>query len=183
MDSSSSAAIATEANRLIIGLGGPHGHRPQPRPRVPVVRRVKRLGRPRASTGSTRSTASEDALRVRNFETGTLPHAGEKNADGKVTHARVAARQPSKVNDRDGNPIEISAIVVWKVVDTAERCSRSTTTRTSSTCRPSRRCETWRRRHPYDSEDHEVSLRGNAAEVCEQLKTTSRSGWRRPASR
>jgi regulator of protease activity HflC (stomatin/prohibitin superfamily) len=25
-------------------------------------------------------------------------------------------------------------------------------------------------RHPYDSEDHEVSLRGNTAEVCEQLK-------------
>jgi regulator of protease activity HflC (stomatin/prohibitin superfamily) len=25
-------------------------------------------------------------------------------------------------------------------------------------------------RHPYDSEDHETSLRGNTAEVCEQLK-------------
>ena len=25
-----------------------------------------------------------------------------------------------KVNDRDGNPVEIAAVVVWRVVDTAE---------------------------------------------------------------
>lgn len=37
------------------------------------------------------------SLRVRNFESGKL-----------------------KVNDFDGNPIEIAAVVVWKVVDTAE---------------------------------------------------------------
>ena len=37
------------------------------------------------------------SLRVRNFETGKL-----------------------KVNDKRGNPIEIAAVVVWKVVDTAE---------------------------------------------------------------
>jgi regulator of protease activity HflC (stomatin/prohibitin superfamily) len=37
------------------------------------------------------------SLRVRNFESGKL-----------------------KVNDLDGNPIEIGAIVVWQVVDTAE---------------------------------------------------------------
>ena len=37
------------------------------------------------------------SLRVRNFETSKL-----------------------KVNDQDGNPIEIAAVVVWKVVDTAE---------------------------------------------------------------
>ena len=37
------------------------------------------------------------SLRVRNFESGKL-----------------------KVNDLDGNPIEIAAVVVWKVVDTAE---------------------------------------------------------------
>src|SRR5690606_27304161 len=37
------------------------------------------------------------SLRVRNFESGKL-----------------------KVNDSDGNPIEIGAIVVWQVVDTAE---------------------------------------------------------------
>ena len=39
--------------------------------------------------------------RVRNFETGKL-----------------------KVNDHDGNPIEIAAVVVWKVTDTAEAAER-----------------------------------------------------------
>src|SRR5262245_27104880 len=37
------------------------------------------------------------SMRVRNFESAKL-----------------------KVNDHDGNPIEIAAVVVWKVVDTAE---------------------------------------------------------------
>src|SRR3954451_12743847 len=37
------------------------------------------------------------SLRIRNFESGKL-----------------------KVNDNDGNPIEIAAVVVWQVVDTAE---------------------------------------------------------------
>jgi regulator of protease activity HflC (stomatin/prohibitin superfamily) len=37
------------------------------------------------------------SLRVRNFESGKL-----------------------KVNDFDGNPVEIAAVVVWRVVDTAE---------------------------------------------------------------
>src|SRR4051812_3313210 len=43
------------------------------------------------------STRRRVSLRVRNFESGKL-----------------------KVNDQDGNPIEIAAVVVWRVVDTAE---------------------------------------------------------------
>ena len=62
------------------------------------------------------------SIRVRNFETAKL-----------------------KVNDHDGNPIEIAAIVVWKVSTPPRRSSRSTTTRTSSTSRPSRPCGTWPR--------------------------------------
>ena len=42
-------------------------------------------------------TKHKVSLRVRNFETTKL-----------------------KVNDIDGNPIEIAAVVVWRVVDTAE---------------------------------------------------------------
>ncbi len=43
------------------------------------------------------TTRRRVSLRVRNFESSRL-----------------------KVNDRDGNPIEIAAVVVWRVVDTAE---------------------------------------------------------------
>src|SRR5690606_32430147 len=42
-------------------------------------------------------TKKSVSLRVRNFESGRL-----------------------KVNDNEGNPIEIAAVVVWKVIDTAE---------------------------------------------------------------
>jgi regulator of protease activity HflC (stomatin/prohibitin superfamily) len=61
------------------------------------------------------------SLRIRNFETGSIHTPEQKSAEGKViqkasrTHGR-----PSNVNDRDGNPIEISAVVVWRVVNTAE---------------------------------------------------------------
>ena len=52
----------------------------------------------RACAGPTRSTRKKRiSLRVRNFESAQL-----------------------KVNDNDGNPIEIAAVVVWRVVDTAE---------------------------------------------------------------
>ena len=65
------------------------------------------------------------SLRVRNFETGsrTMP---EMKHQGVVTQERSrSASKPSKVNDRDGNPIEISAVVVWRVIDTAEEhCSK-----------------------------------------------------------
>ena len=43
------------------------------------------------------NTRKRISLRVRNFETDRL-----------------------KVNDLDGNPIEVAAVVVWKVVDTVE---------------------------------------------------------------
>ena len=59
------------------------------------------------------------SVRVRNFETNRL-----------------------KVNDTDGNPVEIAAIVVWQVADTAGRRTPSTTTRTSSPSRPSPHCAT-----------------------------------------
>jgi regulator of protease activity HflC (stomatin/prohibitin superfamily) len=45
----------------------------------------------------TLTTRREASLRVRNFESSKL-----------------------KVNDHDGNPIEIAAVVVWRVVETAE---------------------------------------------------------------
>jgi hypothetical protein len=53
-----------------------------------------------------------------------------------------------KVNDKRGNPIEISAVVVWRVQDTARRCSRWTISRTTCACRPRPRCATWPRSSP-----------------------------------
>ena len=81
------------------------------------------------------------SLRVQTFETGVLDSPETKNAAGVVVSAASRSRQPSKVNDRDGTPIEISAVVVYRVVNAAEavfqvdncaawRASTATTART-----------------------------------------------------
>src|SRR5262245_55760592 len=60
------------------------------------------------------------SLRVQTFETGQMDTAEQKDAHGKVLVAAQRHRHPSKVNDKDGTPIEIAAVVVWRVVNTAE---------------------------------------------------------------
>lgn len=60
------------------------------------------------------------SLRVRTFETGSHTSGPVVDAQGKVLHEGTRTRHPVKVNDLDGNPVEIAAVVVWRVVDTAE---------------------------------------------------------------
>lgn len=112
------------------------------------------------------------SLRVRNFETGSTTTAEEKNQAGQVIKAasRTSSR-PSKVNDSDGNPIEISAVVVWKVVDTAEALFEVDDYEHFVEVQSEAALRVLASRHPYDSNDGEVSLRGNTTEVCDQLKT------------
>jgi regulator of protease activity HflC (stomatin/prohibitin superfamily) len=59
------------------------------------------------------------SLRVRTFETGVNKTEEKKDAVGNVVVAAGTHRQPLKVNDKDGTPIEISAVVVWRVVNSA----------------------------------------------------------------
>ena len=88
------------------------------------------------------------SLRVRNFESGKL-----------------------KVNDKDGNPIEIAAVVVWRVVDTAEACFQVDNYDNFVHVQSEAALRNLATGHPYDThEEHEMSLRGNTAEVAEQLK-------------
>ena len=60
------------------------------------------------------------SLRVRTFETGVNKTDERRDPMGHVLVAASASRQPLKVNDKDGTPIEIAAVVVWKVVNPAE---------------------------------------------------------------
>ncbi len=75
-----------------------------------------------------------------------------------------------KVNDQRGNPIEIAAVVVWRVKDTAqalfdvEQYESYVTVQTESAIR------TTAAKHPYDAANEgEVSLRGDSAEVNVEL--------------
>lgn len=111
------------------------------------------------------------SLRVRNFETGSKSTPEQKNEQGQVIVARSrTSGAPSKVNDRDGNPIEISAVVVWKVVDTAEALFEVDDYEHFVEVQSESALRAMAARYPYDSEDHEISLRGSTEEISERLK-------------
>lgn len=112
------------------------------------------------------------SLRIRNFETGSFSSPQEKDAaTGRVLRERSrSAGRPSKVNDRDGNPIDISAIVVWKVIDTAEALFQVDDYEDFVAVQSEAALRNLATRYPYDSDDHEVSLRGSTPEICDRLR-------------
>lgn len=111
------------------------------------------------------------SLRVRNFETGSTTTPERKDAAGNViTHKERSHGRPSKVNDRDGNPIEISAVVVWKVVNTAEAMFEVDDYEDFVSVQSEAALRAMASRYPYDSEDHETSLRGSTQEISDQLQ-------------
>ncbi len=111
------------------------------------------------------------SLRVRNFETGSQHTPEQKDAAGKIlTKKGHTGGRPSKVNDRDGNPVDISAVVVWRVVDTAEALFEVDDYEDYVRVQTDAALRILASRHPYDSEDHETSLRGSTTEVSDQLK-------------
>jgi regulator of protease activity HflC (stomatin/prohibitin superfamily) len=88
------------------------------------------------------------SLRVRNFETGKL-----------------------KVNDKRGNPVEIGAVVVWRVVDTAEatfqvdNCENYVHVQSESAVRA------LATGYPYDAHvEGEIAFSSHTVEVSAQLK-------------
>ncbi|MEE2937898.1 MAG: SPFH domain-containing protein [Planctomycetota bacterium] len=113
----------------------------------------------------------EVSLRVRNFETGSRTTPAKKH-QGVVTKEKSrSASKPSKVNDHDGNPIEISAVVVWKVIDTAEAPFQFDDFEHFVEVQSEAALRGLATRYPYDiKNDEDVSLRGNTAEICNRLR-------------
>jgi regulator of protease activity HflC (stomatin/prohibitin superfamily) len=77
-----------------------------------------------------------------------------------------------KVNDHDGNPIEIAAIVVWRVVDSAEATFEIEDYRDYVRVQTESAVRNLATLHPYDAhqEEGQLSLRGATAEIAQQLK-------------
>jgi len=89
------------------------------------------------------------SVRVRNFETGRL-----------------------KVNDHDGNPIEIASIVVWKVTDTAEALFEVDDYENFVQVQAESALRNLAMTHPYDThKEDELALRANPVEIANQLRT------------
>jgi regulator of protease activity HflC (stomatin/prohibitin superfamily) len=94
------------------------------------------------------TTRRQVSLKVRNFESGKL-----------------------KVNDHIGNPIEIAAIVVWRVVETAEAVFRVDDYEHFVKVQTESAVRNLATTFPYDAhEEGELSLRGSATEVSHRLK-------------
>ena len=88
------------------------------------------------------------SLRVRNFESSRL-----------------------KVNDSDGNPIEIAAVVVWKVVETAEAVFEVDDFENYVHVQSESALRNLATSYPYDAHDDQmISLRGHTSSVAEHLK-------------
>jgi regulator of protease activity HflC (stomatin/prohibitin superfamily) len=88
------------------------------------------------------------SLRARNFETAKI-----------------------KVNDLDGNPIEIGAVIVWRVIDTAQATFDVESFTSYVQIQAESAMRNLAMHHPYDSHDDEVmSLRGQSEAVAERLR-------------
>jgi regulator of protease activity HflC (stomatin/prohibitin superfamily) len=79
--------------------------------------------------------------------------------------------QKLKVNDHDGNPIEIAAVVVWRVRDTAEALFEVDDYEQFLKVQTEAAIRTLTTSYPYEPHlDRELSLRGNPHEVGQQLQ-------------
>src|SRR5258705_2451859 len=93
-------------------------------------------------------TKKKITMRVRNFESNKL-----------------------KVTDHDGNPIEIGAIVVWRVVDSAEAIFQVDNYDNFVHVQSEAALRNLAVGHPYDAHnDGQMSLRGNTLEIATLLK-------------
>lgn len=87
------------------------------------------------------------SLRVRNFESGKL-----------------------KVNDLDGSPIEIAAVVVWSVVDSAEAVYNVDDYESFVHIQSEAALRAMATSYPYDQhEDGKIALRSHAGEIAKHL--------------
>jgi len=88
------------------------------------------------------------SLRVRNFESGHL-----------------------KVNDRDGNPVEIAAVVVWRIVETAEAVFNVDDYEHFLHVQSEAAVRILATTYPYDAhEEGQISLRLSVAESTDRLR-------------
>ncbi len=109
---------------------------------------------------------------------GTVHKHGLCWANPFYTKRRISVRvrnfetERSKVNDTDGNPIEIASVVVWKVVDTAEACFEVDDYINFVQVQSEAAVRNLATQYPYDTQtDGQLSLRGNTEEIAGQLKT------------
>jgi regulator of protease activity HflC (stomatin/prohibitin superfamily) len=84
--------------------------------------------------------------------------------------ARTLNGEKLKVNDAVGNPIEIAAIIVWKVGDTYNAVFEVEDYEEYVRLQSETAVRHLASTHPYDDDDDSISLRRNTDEISEALK-------------
>jgi hypothetical protein len=109
---------------------------------------------------------------------GTVRTTGLRWVNPFTTRQRVSTRirnhetQTLKVNDADGNPIEMAAVVVWQVEDTAKSVYSVEDARDFVTTQAETAVRHIAGHYPYDARGMDrISLRDSADEVTSQLST------------
>jgi regulator of protease activity HflC (stomatin/prohibitin superfamily) len=111
------------------------------------------------------------SLRVRTLETGMTSTEEVKDAQGRVVRPATQHRQPLKVNDKDGTPIDIAAVVVWEVSNAAKALFQVDAYEEFVHMQADAALRNLASRYSYDApESDQHSLRGHIEEVAAQLK-------------
>jgi regulator of protease activity HflC (stomatin/prohibitin superfamily) len=108
---------------------------------------------------------------------GTVKSPGLRWANPFYSKRRISLRirnfesQHLKVNDIEGNPIEIAAVVVWRVVETAEASFEVDNYENFVHVQSEAAVRNLATSYPYDSHQEDVtSLRGQTGAIAEHLK-------------
>jgi regulator of protease activity HflC (stomatin/prohibitin superfamily) len=108
---------------------------------------------------------------------GTARQPGLRFANPFFTKRRVSMRVRNfesarlKVNDLDGNPIEIAAVVVWRVVDTAEAIFEVDDYENYVHVQSESALRNMVTSYPYDvHDDAQLSLRGHTQAIADHLR-------------
>lgn len=108
--------------------------------------------------------------------TGTLRKDGLQWVNPIATRTKVSTRirnhetDVAKVNDADGNPIEIAAVVVWQVADTAQAMFEVDDFTEFVAIQTETAVRHIANSYPYDNHGEQaLSLRDNADEITEKL--------------
>lgn len=84
--------------------------------------------------------------------------------------ARTLNGEKLKVNDAVGNPIEIAAVIVWRVRDTYQASFEVENYEEYVRLQSETAVRHLASSHPYDADDDQVSLRRNTEEISDALK-------------
>ena len=107
----------------------------------------------------------------------TVREPGLRYTNPLYTRQRISVRvrnfetERSKVNDTDGNPVEMAAVVVWRVVDTAVATFEVNDYVNFVRIQSESAVRNLATRYPYDTqEEGRLSLRGNTDEIADKLQ-------------